>query len=763
MPLTFLDHRLVVGDSLTGPFWEKLVMRPSSPKEPVEGIFHQGLTLALQKRLAEALSCVRHLEATVGISLAEVQEKERMKDELDQALRPFRIIAAAWSGGVMLGPKKCDDLAYGELLASVAKTGDIPACIESDRLRTMIARGLGINLPLPLGEGRGEGGWSREQLYALLDSGRCVPALSFDLTFPEAFYPTGVPYQPQGFDVVLGNPPWDQPEVSEPEYWAQYDLRAVEARLQRDRDAVIDELRQDDERRLGWELLAEGVDASTRLTSALYAHQSADVEGKSTVGRPDVFRVFGERVVQLCSPNGSVGEVFPSAFHANEGTTGLRRLFLNATALRFCYSFENKRALFEIHRSFKFAVVVASRCSEGTRNFAAGFYLHDDEWLFSDIREKSQLIYDRSFVELSGGPHLAFIECRNRFGFALLKTLFERASTTWGRLTELLNVEMAFGVELHRNREYAVTLDNPEHATTLWSTCRTEGWIRLPVVEGKSLWQFQDYWQSPIRLAPPATVALAKRHWRQSTPFYRLVFRRVAASTNERTFIATVIPCAFVCDNTLAVETTPNNRPDCVAILLCSVGDSFAFDYVLRPRVGATVNAFIVAPVPVPEIRVQRPLLVHHGLRLLCNHSGYEPLWREQVGDAWREPGKEPFTWPVLAGDDERWEVRAAIDAVVADAYGLSRDQYAHVLSTFSHKSYPKAPELCLARFDELKQLGLDAFTRKYDPYHDIPLNENLPQPVIDLPIPGEEQAKVDGTFQLTGTSKPRKGRGRRS
>ena len=28
MPLTFLDHRLVLGDSLTGAFWEKLIFRP---------------------------------------------------------------------------------------------------------------------------------------------------------------------------------------------------------------------------------------------------------------------------------------------------------------------------------------------------------------------------------------------------------------------------------------------------------------------------------------------------------------------------------------------------------------------------------------------------------------------------------------------------------------------------------------------------------------------------------------------------------------
>lgn len=56
------------------------------------------------------------------------------------------------------------------------------------------------------------------------------------------------------------------------------------------------------------------------------------------------------------------------------------------------------------------------------------------------------------------------------------------------------------------------------------------------------------------------------------------------------------------------------------------------------------------------------------------------------------------------------------IDAVVAEAYGLSRDQYVHVLASFSHKSYPKAPASCLAAFDELASLGLEAFTRKHDP-----------------------------------------------
>jgi hypothetical protein len=165
---------------------------------------------------------------------------------------------------------------------------------------------------------------------------------------------------------------------------------------------------------------------------------------------------------------------------------------------------------------------------------------------------------------------------------------------------------------------------------------------------------------------------------------------------------------------------------------------------------------------PFPAQCFARPacsLLAHSALRLTCNHAGYAPLWREQLGDAWRET-KPPFTWPVLGTDDERWEVRAAIDAVVADAYGLNRDQYAHVLSTFSHKSYPKAPSLCLAKFDELKRSGLDTFTRKYDPYHDIPLIETLPQPVIELP----GIAEGGGAFTLDGSSgkRPKRGAKRR-
>jgi hypothetical protein len=115
------------------------------------------------------------------------------------------------------------------------------------------------------------------------------------------------------------------------------------------------------------------------------------------------------------------------------------------------------------------------------------------------------------------------------------------------------------------------------------------------------------------------------------------------------------------------------------------------------------------------------------------------------------------MSWPVLDGEDTRGRVRAEVDAVVAYAYGLSGPHYGHILSSFSHSSEPRSPELCSAAFDELREIGLDAFVKKHDPYWDIPLVTTLPKPVIDLP--GAEPA-TPGKFQLEPAEpKPKRGR----
>jgi len=113
---------------------------------------------------------------------------------------------------------------------------------------------------------------------------------------------------------------------------------------------------------------------------------------------------------------------------------------------------------------------------------------------------------------------------------------------------------------------------------------------------------------------------------------------------------------------------------------------------------------------------------------LLSSHVGYAPLWKEQLKEEWNESKS-------LYEEEARWEVRAALDSIIADAYGLSREHYEHILRSFDRKSGPNPyTKLCLSKIDELHAIGREDFVKKYDPYHHILLVETLPSPIITLP-----------------------------
>jgi hypothetical protein len=677
--------------------------------------------------------------------MAEMQEKEAVKAQLDLALLPFRIAAAAWSGGVMLGPEQCDDLAYAELLQAIANTGDLPERIESKRLAKMIARGLGIT-EVPA---------ERNVLYAMANSAPCVPALQYDLTFPEVFYATGVPHGRQGFHVVLGNPPWDRIRPFVKDFYAGINISVIDAPTKRERDLVLRSLEGRAEHRTAFEAYAEEFTAQGRAHDANFHWQSVRI-GDVLAGRgnADAYCLFAEAGASLLNSTGCLGFVLPSAFHANEGSTGIRQLYLEKMALRCCYSFENRRKLFEIHSSFKFALVVASRTGP-TSIFPCAFYLHDDEWLFG-ARSDRELSYTLDFIRRTGGEYLSLLELRSRADLDVADTCFCNGEP-FGQVCERLGIR--FGVEADMTRDawrFTPTAEllahgedsrDPEVAQRLLET------RYLVLHEGKTFWHYNDRWEE----RPSYLVSVEKLHdkpeWTRASSNFRAAYRAVASATNERTIVFHMLPAGCVFGNSAPVERLPWRATRSHTLQLIAVANTFAFDWTARVRVGANINQFILFSCPLPKITQAKNFLRTQALRLTCNHAGYAPLWREQFGDVWREPTL-PFNWPVLTGEDERWAMRTTIDAVVADAYGLTHEQYAHVLSTFNHRSYPKAPELCLARFDELKVIGLEAFTRTYDPYWDIPLNDNLPQPVIDLPLPSEPSDEP-GQTQLSLTADP--------
>lgn len=710
LPLTFMDHRLVAGDSLTGPFLEHLATAPGRGEKLADDLYEKVAATLLQRRFVTALKEVAALEATVGKDVAEVVAKRDAKQRLDRALEPLRVLARVWTGGVMLGGEACDDAGYAQLVAVAAHedADAIPA------METVLA--------------------GNERLQRMRDAG--AEGVAYELVFPEVFWPKGYTGARQGFDAVLGNPPWDAVRRDDDGFFAEYAINVLDQKNAKAKRSAIDAALRNTATAESYDRYVAALEARDRINDRLFTVHQTRVAGElAGRGFYDDYMLFAEKSLLVLASSGRLGVVLPSGAHANEGATGLRRLLFEKCSTECCISFENRQKLFEIDSRFKFALLVVAREAK-SKPILCGFYKHDPTTLFTPQMEL--LPFSIDFIQNSGGDYLSLLELRSLPALDVASRCYLNSRRLGivrreQQITVGQEVNMTYEASRFTNTAEVLLSDDPRDPSVAMAMSE-RGY--LPLHEGKTFHQYNDHWEDRPRYLIALAAIDDKPTWREAVRHYRLAFRDIARSTDERTGIFALLPPGVLLGNTAPCERDPAKRPHASALLFSAISNAYTFDWVLRVKNAAHVNLFILDGCPVPTAAFEAPrnrFLAHGALRLSCNHAGYAALWREQLGDVWREPGRARHDWPAVSGDDARWQVRAAIDAVVADAYGLTRAQYEHVLGGFSHKSYPAAPARCLAAYDALKAMGLAAFVQANDPYWDIPLVETLPKPVIEL------------------------------
>ncbi len=652
LPLTFLDHRLIHGDALTGPFFESLSILPVTGA-PLDPLLARGVTYRLSTALGRARLLVTELNASIGRDLSDLITKQMAKERLDGVLYPLRRLARAWSGAVMTRDRDADDV-WLQLAGHVADTGCWP------------------EVP------------TRRQAL-LLEAG--AQAVAWDLEFPEIF--------PAGFSVVLSNPPWDVVQHNTKDFVAGFDASLLTAATPTQRASITQAVLARTDVAGMFEAYRNGFERRKRIAARLYQHQRASIVGsQSTAGNLDLFRLFAERNLQLVAGDGVIGVMMPSAFHANEGTTGIRRLYFNQTEIVWCLSFENRRRIFDIDSRFKFDLIVARRPGP-TRSLRCAFYLDGIEQITDAARI---MTYTMSFLEVSGGANLTPLELRGQGDLVIAQRVFAHplrlgawcaASGIWlGRDLHMTDDAMAF---------------------------QPIGAGRMLLHEGKTFHQYTDHWETPPRYSIAPEALRSKPVVSRAARCYRVAFRDIARSNDERTMIAFVAPPGVVFGHTATVEKSPWTRANSDALLLCALFNSFVFDWLVRQKAATHLSLYILEPMPIPQFRgdAQR-FLIHSALRLSCNDPGFAGLWREQL------VGRTD--WQAMEDPDGRWALRTEMDAVVAAGYGLDRSHYARVLDSFSHRSRPDAARLCLSALDALQAEGLHAFCRDRDEYHAIPV-----------------------------------------
>ena len=162
---------------------------------------------------------------------------------------------------------------------------------------------------------------------------------------------------------------------------------------------------------------------------------------------------------------------------------------------------------------------------------------------------------------------------------------------------------------------------------------------------------------------------------------YRLAFRDVASNTNERTMISTIVGPGFLGNTAPSVCPRCDDRTVIIGnsqqVFLCAVFNSFALDWLVRAKVTSHLNFFAVYQLPVPRLTDKdaafKPI-IDRAARLICTTPEFDGLAR-QLG---LESHKVGATDPA-----ERARLRAELDGIIANLYGLTEEEFAYILTTF--------------------------------------------------------------------------------
>ena len=345
--LSFLDHHIVLGDSLLGAT-PKLIeaglpdaafkpipgddqafcatLRKRNRAERDDGQRDMGFVAESQEEYDSLAARSRSIDQAPDDTLDEVRAKEEQNRLLKQspAYRRGKQIADAWCAA-FVWPKRSG---------------------EADPLTTDTVRRLRESVNLNSNDGLSRR--QREETERLADQYRLF---HWHLAFPEVFPSDGT----GGFDCVLGNPPWELVKLQEKEWFAERSPEIAAAPKAAARKRMIAALAQDDP------ALHRAFEAALRVAAGrsrlLRDSGRFPFCGRGTI---NFYAVFAELMRSIVNEHGRAGCVLPTGI-ATDDTT--KKFFQNVVATRSLVSlfdFENKGFFFpEVHSSFKFCLFTA--------------------------------------------------------------------------------------------------------------------------------------------------------------------------------------------------------------------------------------------------------------------------------------------------------------------------------------------------------------------------------------------------------------------
>lgn len=507
--------------------------------------------------------------------------------------------------------------------------------------------------------------------------------------FPEVFL-----RENGGFDVLLGNPPWEEVMLDEAKFWLRYrpGLLSIPSKK---RLELIDEYKQ-----ARPDLVAEfetEVVAIAEVRRVLLAGPFPDI-GKGDI---DLYRVFAWKNWQLLRHQGHISLVLPRSILNSAGNSYWRQNTLTSSILKITTMVNTGKWIFpEVHPQYSFALIsIHKTIPDNTIYFQGPF--HD----FKSFSAKHKIFTLSAEMILNGAEGAAFPSIPDEQSLEIYKVMRQQ------KRFDVMNSDWDYRLiaEMHATSDRSIFDSTTEHQPN------------YPVYGGASFNLWEPATGEIFAYADPQTVtnALSQKRQRQirlnSSGFYgmsenwardantlpfkhaRIAYRQISRPTDTRTVICALIPPDTILTNAAPYIFSPLNDKRQEAYLL-GVLSSIPFDWYARRHVELNFNFHILYSAPIPRPQPDDPLrlrVIEIAGRLAAVDARYQ-AWADAVGV------------PVgsVTSADHKEALIAELDALVAHLYGLNRAQLCHVFATFHRGwNYHARLERVLAFYDQLPEV----------------------------------------------------------
>ncbi|EID0125205.1 class I SAM-dependent DNA methyltransferase, partial [Campylobacter jejuni] len=487
----------------------------------------------------------------------------------------------------------------------------------------------------------------------------------------------------KGFDIIIGNPPWDKTKFSDSDFFPQYksDYRSLIASKKKE---IQDNLLAKDYIKQNYEKQKAYINDLSEYYKKAYPLNKGSGDG-------NLFRLFVEKNLSLLKQDGNLAYVLPSALMFEDGSLTLRKEILENKTLEYFYSFENRQAIFaDVDSRYKFALMLIKNTQANhTHKIKMMFYKTD----INSLKNKDEILtLNLKDIKKLSPTHLALMELKDKQALEILRKSYNTFQ----------NLSFDY---IDFRRELDMTNDKD-----LFIEEFREG--LLPLYEGKMIHQFDANFSQTTyflekakfdeRLKSKELYRAKKATGKELNPklikydreFFRLGYRKISRDTDERTLIASLLP-----KNCGGADSTYSNIPKqyvlkddviCIDIIpyekilfTLALFNSLVVDFIIRNMVQINVSKSYLERIPLPqpsdeEIQnneIYKTLAKNALLLQLYNDQNHHfDELKQEFNIKNEEIPKTKKAYDIL---------RAKNDLLVKELYGLSDDEFSYMISTF--------------------------------------------------------------------------------